>query len=202
MSAQNWFFGFEILSGIATAVVIVGLFKEYGLDVLKAFKFWGTRETHAHIEIETASKRQGSALVVLGIVVELIGTVGIVATSLRIETQHRKEVAGLNNQTQKERNDRIKLQYEIARILQGRHVVIAAAYWPLFRGEHPPVLIQNIEPDMEADELAGEIAGALDRSKTRRVDKAETHIDDSLIQDGVTIYCSGCELDDPSHATT
>jgi hypothetical protein len=100
MSAQNWFFISEIVSGLGTVLVIVGLFKEYGSDVLLAFKFWGDKKPHrAHVEIETKSKRQGGALVVLGIAIELVGTIGIFATSLRIETEHRSEIADLNSET-------------------------------------------------------------------------------------------------------
>jgi hypothetical protein len=97
VSAQGWFTVWEVVASVGTVTVICGLFVEYGPDVLTPLKFWGEREYPKYeIKVESPGERKGGAFVVIGIVVELIGGLGIIVQSDRIETQHRREIAHLN----------------------------------------------------------------------------------------------------------
>lgn len=146
-------------------------------------------------------------LAIVGVFGEQLATLVEFACSEHLQTISDKELAGLNNATEvarrdaaeanrlteQERHDRVGLQYAIAKILQGRHVSIVNTYAPIARTEFPTVLVQNVEPDPEADRLAGEIAWVLRAPygwNARRVDEAETHIPNSSIQSGVMIYAS------------
>lgn len=96
MSPQGWFDFWEIVTAAGTAAVITGLFIEYGLGIFSFLKFWGKREiAELHVKIETPWERKGSALVVFGIAIELVGSIGIFVQSLRIETENRRTVAAL-----------------------------------------------------------------------------------------------------------
>jgi hypothetical protein len=97
MSLQGWFNIFEALSFISAATVISGLVLEYGKDLFKVVKFWEPGPHIAEIEVETFKKKRGSVLVVVGIFLELIATGGIAVMSDRIETQHRAEIAEIEN---------------------------------------------------------------------------------------------------------
>lgn len=99
MSSEGWFTFWEVLAAIGTTIVIVGLFLEYGPDTFTFLKFWGEREISGfRVKVETPTERKGDVLVVLGIAIELIGGVGIIVQSYRLELQHRKEVATLEAQ--------------------------------------------------------------------------------------------------------
>jgi hypothetical protein len=150
MSAQAWFLTSEVLSGLGTTLVIVGLFKEYGTDVLK---FWGAKDLRAQIEIETASKRKGSAMVVLGIAIELAGAIGIFATSLKIETDHRGEIATLENETQK-----LRTQLAWRTLTKEQRDALATRMKP-FKGQRIDAV--SYLGDAEAEELADQIVGCL-----------------------------------------
>ena len=95
MSLDGWYVTWEIIAAIGTVAVFVGVFLEYGLGIFSVLKFWGLHP--AHIEVETRTERFGSMLVVLGLAVELIGGVGVVVTSFRIETQHQREIAEIRH---------------------------------------------------------------------------------------------------------
>jgi hypothetical protein len=99
MSLQGWFTTFEILGGIGTLTVIIGLFLEYGYDVLEPLRFWIKTIHRFEVEVETAKAKLGAALVVMGIIIELGGSVGVIVVSDRIETAHRRELALLEKDT-------------------------------------------------------------------------------------------------------
>jgi hypothetical protein len=100
MSVEAWFDAFEVLTASGTILVIVGLFKEYGVeDLLGVLTFWRKTFHPARVRVETWSERVGGLFVVLGIAIELVGGIGIFATSLRIETQHRRDIAALQSET-------------------------------------------------------------------------------------------------------
>ena len=87
MSSQGWFNCWEIVAATGTVTVIIGLFIEYGFGVFAFLKFWGKREIpEYHVKVETPREQKGSALVVFGIAIELIGAIGIFVQSLRIES--------------------------------------------------------------------------------------------------------------------
>jgi hypothetical protein len=73
---------FEKLTIVGTVIVVIGLIKEYGIETFKPWE----RDKAAHIKVETAPERLGGALVVLGIVLELAGSVGVLKMSRSIET--------------------------------------------------------------------------------------------------------------------
>lgn len=84
----------EVLTFIGTALVLIGLLKEYGLEgLLEVVSVWKERDFASRIKVESWSERVGSLFVLLGIAVELLGSVGVFKISLRIETQHRREIA-------------------------------------------------------------------------------------------------------------
>jgi hypothetical protein len=96
MSLESKLTVFEWLTFIGTALVLLGLVKEYGLSgLLEVLSIWKRKDRDSRIKVETWSERVGAVFVVLGIGVELIGGVGVFKTSLRIESHHRREIENL-----------------------------------------------------------------------------------------------------------
>jgi len=161
MSLSAWFISFEIIGAIGTALVIVGLFKEYGWNVFDFLKIWRPRELQfAHVEVETASKQRGSALVVLGISIELIGAVGIFGTSLQIDIEHRREVAQLEQEAANTRLRALRLEKAIAwRVLLVSQAKKLAAGVSAFNGQK--VNVFTYMGDLEAWLYADQIGATL-----------------------------------------
>ena len=59
----------------------------------------------------------------LGIAIELVGTVGIVVTSRTIDTQHRGEIATLNRTIEKERSRTTAFMEAASAYRENRHVL-------------------------------------------------------------------------------
>ena len=92
MSAESAFFACEIVAACGTAIVLIGLALEYGKDVFQVWKLFSKKKFHvAQVEFHTPLKGIGSALVVIGIIIELLGGFGVVATSMRLETANRRQ---------------------------------------------------------------------------------------------------------------
>jgi hypothetical protein len=72
-----------------TVIVLVGLYFEYGSGTL-----WNWSKTF-EVKVETPSERFGGFLVVVGIALELGGTIGVYVFSNKLETAHRREIAQL-----------------------------------------------------------------------------------------------------------
>lgn len=178
----------DIWLGLATLTVIVGVALEASEDIQRVREkyLWHERDPWKPI-----LSKIGLVLLVLGLAAELVFQTDIQVREIRQKVRTERLLAN-------ERDSRVRLQYEIARIIGGRHVKVRQGFASLLRLKYPTVLIQNIEPDSEADRLAGELAWALQTWKPQRVDGTYTHIGNSAIGDGVTIYCLDWQLYNPS----
>lgn len=199
MSLQSWFDSFEILSAIGAALVIRGLILEYGKGLFGVLKWW-ERSHLAEIEVETLRKRRGAVLVVIGIVVEFIGTAGVAVTSDRIETHHQQEVSDLNNQLAveiAERNEKVAaLITKVAEAFQPRTIGDDRSLVLSLTETTPPqsVLIQHVSDD-EARATAEQLAWLIDFGRRHRptwnpkfVTEADTCMSRDVYDDGIHIY--------------
>lgn len=224
MSLDGWYVTWEIIAAIGTIAVFVGVFLEYGLGVFGVLRFWGLHP--AHIEVETSIKRFGSMLVVLGLAVELVGGVGVIVTSLRLDTLHRHEIAKLNRDTEQLRADTL----EDERAMMDRRIdflsmLVKTSKTPNIReGTYPDwanptwflgtvsdvKLVIRCVPEFEAVKFASDFAELSRRGWTKPQLQIENDLSKALeIEDGTHIY-SWCPhfpdglrhhtFDDPSKA--
>src|ERR1700733_9036297 len=98
MSRQGWLYFWEIVAATGTVAVIIGLLIEYGLETFTFLKFWerSTGIGTYSVKVESPRERKGALLVVLGIVIELLGGVGTIVQSFRVETENQRDIAILN----------------------------------------------------------------------------------------------------------
>ena len=83
---------FEALSLAGALIVIRGMRYEYGIGLFR-FLSQTTRDIDTRLSVETPQTRYGNSLVMIGMAVELFFGVLVVATSLKIETSDRREIA-------------------------------------------------------------------------------------------------------------
>jgi len=150
MSLESWLLVFDAITVAGTTLVVVGLVKEYGIeDLLQVARLRRQQFHPARIKVETWSERVGGVLVVIGIVVELLGTVAVVVSSLRIETEHRKEIVGLEQAiiALTPRNLTIDQEKTLFKLANSSKKLPAVLIWP--QGDH------------EVNHIAGQLMMAL-----------------------------------------
>jgi|SRR5580658_4154301 hypothetical protein len=145
MSLEDWNFAWEIVAAIGTIAVLFGAFLEYGLEVFAVLR----QEIHpATIEVETRTKQFGSFLVVVGLAVEFVAGAGVIVTSLRLDTEHRLEIAQIRLETAK-----IEKEFAPRRLAPDQLAKIANAVRP-FAGEHINIdTYRDVEPWFIADRI-------------------------------------------------